>query len=426
MNVLKYIKNNPKKSIVGTIICGYVGKWLNGLYQDHEFRHAICRNIMVKGTENVRWQYSPRTITVFLNPAANYGKASKLFEKNAAPIFHLSGCNVKVIQLDYEGQAKQLMSILEQGSTDIIVAAGGNATVNEIVTGLMRRPDYQSWLNIPIGVIPLGETNTLCKQLCGNGNQERLSQWIMTATNDILKTSSKQVDLMEITSENGKSVYALSDMRWGSYSDAFSRTSKYWFWGPLKKYMTFIFASFKSKIKEPRQIELNYCEPLPFVEPEKTVEKPVVSDPVFAKIKELFVWVLKPLVKFSDSKPVGTSVIKPREMDLDKSESFETLEFSASVNSANINAQKYQAAAQISIENKDFSSLDFIKNGLKRFESAYPQPIHPKADFSACQFQILLNTEEETWFRIDNEDFEAVPCTIKVLPKAIKLICSEQ
>ena len=132
MNALKYIRKNPKKSIFGVVVCGFAGRYFKGLFEDKEFRYALCRDVMSEGISSVNWQYSPKSITVFLNPAANNGKSTKLFEKNAAPIFHLSGCDVKVVRLEYEGQAKQFMSVLE--STDIVVVAGGNGTVNEVIT----------------------------------------------------------------------------------------------------------------------------------------------------------------------------------------------------------------------------------------------------------------------------------------------------
>lgn len=43
------------------------------------------------------------------------------------------------LQTDYEGQAKKLMELMEQ--TDMLIVAGGDGTMQEVVTGLLRRPD---------------------------------------------------------------------------------------------------------------------------------------------------------------------------------------------------------------------------------------------------------------------------------------------
>lgn len=43
------------------------------------------------------------------------------------------------LQTDYEGQAKKLMELMEQ--TDMLIVAGGDGTLQEVITGLLRRPD---------------------------------------------------------------------------------------------------------------------------------------------------------------------------------------------------------------------------------------------------------------------------------------------
>ena len=43
------------------------------------------------------------------------------------------------LQTDFEGQAKKLMEFIEQ--TDMLIVAGGDGTLQEVVTGLLRRPD---------------------------------------------------------------------------------------------------------------------------------------------------------------------------------------------------------------------------------------------------------------------------------------------
>lgn len=57
-------------------------------------------------------------------------------------------CNIVIIvdnnklyflQTDYEGQAKKLMELLEH--TNMLIVAGGDGTMQEVITGLLRRPD---------------------------------------------------------------------------------------------------------------------------------------------------------------------------------------------------------------------------------------------------------------------------------------------
>lgn len=50
-----------------------------------------------------------------------------------------SNNNLHFLQTDYEGQAKKLMELLEH--TDMLIVAGGDGTMQEVITGLLRRPD---------------------------------------------------------------------------------------------------------------------------------------------------------------------------------------------------------------------------------------------------------------------------------------------
>lgn len=47
-----------------------------------------------------------------------------------------------LLQTDYEGQAKKLMELMEQ--TDMLIVAGGDGTLQEVITGLLRRADQVS------------------------------------------------------------------------------------------------------------------------------------------------------------------------------------------------------------------------------------------------------------------------------------------
>lgn len=69
-----------------------------------------------------------------------------------------------IFQSQREGHVKDLVEGLS--ATDVIVVVGGDGTLAELVTGLLRREDEDNisrkW---PIGVIPVGTTNTLARFL---------------------------------------------------------------------------------------------------------------------------------------------------------------------------------------------------------------------------------------------------------------------
>ncbi|XP_025069256.1 acylglycerol kinase, mitochondrial isoform X3 [Alligator sinensis] len=195
--------------------------------------------------------------TVFLNPAACKGKARNLFEKNAAPILHLSGLDVTIVKTDYEGQAKKLLELME--NTDLIIIAGGDGTVQEnVITGLLRRADEAAFSKIPIGFIPLGKTSTLSHTLYPESTNQ--VQYITNATLAILKGETVPLDILQIKGEKEQPVFAVTGLRWGSYRDTGVKVSKYWYLGPLKTKAAHLFSTLK-KWPQKHQASLMYLGP---------------------------------------------------------------------------------------------------------------------------------------------------------------------
>lgn len=61
----------------------------------------------------------------------------------------------------------------------------------------------------------------------------------------MVKSLSKDFFLKESDGTPPKPVYAASQLEWGAFRDAQERKTNYWYWGSLKKYITFLFSSYK-------------------------------------------------------------------------------------------------------------------------------------------------------------------------------------
>uniref|UniRef100_A0A9L0SCH2 Acylglycerol kinase, mitochondrial n=1 Tax=Equus caballus TaxID=9796 RepID=A0A9L0SCH2_HORSE len=190
----KTLRNHWKKTTAGICLLTWGGHWLYGKHCDNLLRRAACEEAQVFGSQLIPPNAQVKKATVFLNPAACKGKARTLFEKNAAPILHLSGMDVTVVKTDYEGQAKKLLELME--NTDVIIVAGGDGTLQEVITGVLRRADEATFSKIPIGFIPLGQTSSLSHTLFAeSGNKV---QHITDATLAIVKGETVPLDVLQI------------------------------------------------------------------------------------------------------------------------------------------------------------------------------------------------------------------------------------
>ncbi|XP_009868768.1 PREDICTED: acylglycerol kinase, mitochondrial, partial [Apaloderma vittatum] len=249
---------------------------------DNLLRRAACQEAQAFGNQLIPSSMPLKKATVFLNPAACKGKARNLFEKNAAPILHLSGLDVTVVQTDYEGQAKKLLELME--NTDLIIIAGGDGTVQEVITGLLRRADEAVFSKIPIGFIPLGKTCTLSHTLYPE-SMNRV-QHITNATLAILKGETVPLDVLQIKGEKEQPVFAVTGLRWGSYRDAGVKVSKYWYLGPLKTKAAHFFSTFK-EWPQKHQAALMYLGPTerPPEEPEEKPSRPPLYVRLYRRLR---------------------------------------------------------------------------------------------------------------------------------------------
>ena len=125
---------------------------------------AYCEEAIKYGEYKIPPMMTSRHVTVILNPAANKKKSKADYEKYCAPLLHLAGLKVSIIQTEAEGQAKDLMEIMS--NTDCVLIAGGDGTVHEAITGLLRRQDAANALKTyPIGIAPVGKRNSIAFRL---------------------------------------------------------------------------------------------------------------------------------------------------------------------------------------------------------------------------------------------------------------------
>ena len=92
---------------------------------------------------------------IILNPAAGKGKAAKQFPK-IDHFFRANWKNFEIITTKGPGDALNIARDLPIGENDIVVAAGGDGTCNEVINGLLLRK-----LPSPpvFGILPIGRGN---------------------------------------------------------------------------------------------------------------------------------------------------------------------------------------------------------------------------------------------------------------------------
>ncbi|KAM9311501.1 acylglycerol kinase, mitochondrial [Gastrophryne carolinensis] len=406
VRIFKTLRNHWKKSTVGFCLLAYGGHWMYGRHCDNLLRRAACQEAQVFGSQLIHPSAAIKKATVFLNPAACKGKARTLFEKNAAPILHLAGIDVTIVKTDYEGQAKKLLELME--NTDLIIVAGGDGTLQEVITGLLRRADQTSFSKIPIGFIPLGMTNTLGRTLFPQTDNK--VQNILEATLSILKGETVPLDVLQIKGEQEQPVFALTSLRWGSYRDAAVKSTKYWYLGPLKTRAAHLFSTMKEwPQRHPATILFLGPTERPPEEPEEKPSRPA-----------LYFRIYRRLVNYWYPPKVEVPVEAPPEPW--EEAQLSAVELTISTQNHHLDLMRNLDSMNICAEPDSLSKSAFISLGVEKVQN----PLLCSTDAqqiqaSRCNVQLPEGTKGH--FSIDYEEYEAMSVEVTVLPRKLRFLC---
>ncbi|XP_037538705.1 acylglycerol kinase, mitochondrial [Nematolebias whitei] len=409
VKVFRTLRNHWKKSTVAVCVLSYGGYFLYGKQCDNAVRREACQLAKEFGRQLIAPQEQLKKATVILNPAASSGKANNLFEKNAAPILHLAGVEITVVKTDYEGQAKKLIELMEQ--TDMLIVAGGDGTLQEVITGLLRRPDQETFSNTPIGFIPLGANNSLSPSL--HLLSDNKVKNITSATLSILKGETVPLDVLQIKGEKEQPVFSLVGLRWGAFRDAAAKISKYWYLGPLKTSA----AHWLYTLREwpvVRDVSISHLAPT-LRPPDLPSQKPPRPNLIYRIIRRL---------KNYWNPPVEEPP-KVEEPEKWEEQQLSTVEFYIQTHNKNPVERRVNDSLMICAEPNNFTVGEFISVGNKKQKDpTIFTENSTKLEASACHVKLLEGASG--FYNIDNEEYEAMPVEIRLLPRKLRFFISAE
>ncbi len=133
------------------------------------------------------------SVSIIYNPAAR--KASNANIDRAVSFLGREGFEVEVLRTERKDHARQLAEEALKKRPSLIIAAGGDGTINEVINGL-------AWSGTPAAILPMGTTNVLAKEL---NVREDLYGALRTA----VAGSPKKVSLGRIEIEGGLRYFCL-------------------------------------------------------------------------------------------------------------------------------------------------------------------------------------------------------------------------
>jgi diacylglycerol kinase (ATP) len=149
------------------------------------------------------------------NPNAGHGRAAALSDE-AVALFQEKGIAVDLRLTEGPGHAVQIVGEADFGSYGVVVAAGGDGTLFEVVNGYYANPARGS---IPLGIMPTGTGNAFARDL-----KMDVGRW-REAVEIIAVGRRRRVDVGRFSTE-GQTFYFLNILGLGFVADVTATASR--------------------------------------------------------------------------------------------------------------------------------------------------------------------------------------------------------
>ncbi|KAK7582479.1 hypothetical protein V9T40_013924 [Parthenolecanium corni] len=430
--ILRTLRNNWKKSVFLTGLSAYGIDYGQTEYKKNLLMREYCQEAVNFGDAPIKIYQVPRHVVVILNPASNKKKAMKEYTKYCAPILHLSGASVTLLTTDDKNNGINLVSKVPDNA-DALIIAGGDGTISDVVTGLLRRFNADpSQKLLPIGILPLGKTNSVAKQLYDDGDSKSDSinryRIMLKAAYSIVRETTKNISAMEIKniddSDSDKKllpVYAVHRLRIGAFRDADSKIDKYWYFGKLRSYASYLLGSYDRD--SPVKVDIKFSSPCSGCSKCYTdrldLRRPRVVEPQ-KRWWHVFIRNLTPL---SQAPVTDYSKIDNPSCGIVTEKPVNTVELN--VSPAIVNETP---ALRVNIGPEKINYIDFVKEGWRRNEAN----ISPDQCVEIINAQTLFlnpkeeNDKKESWLSIDNEEYEFKKLRIELLQNILPVFILPQ
>uniref|UniRef100_A0A1B0CE40 Acylglycerol kinase, mitochondrial n=1 Tax=Lutzomyia longipalpis TaxID=7200 RepID=A0A1B0CE40_LUTLO len=407
----KSVRNHWKKSTFAAAVICYGASYANDKLKINNLMRKYCEEASAAGS--VLGQ-QPQRVIVLLNPAANRRSAEDAFQKYCEPILHLAGFLVDIVKTDSEGHARRYIEELQHFPSAIVVA-GGDGTLSEVVTGVLRRSEGND--KCPIGMLPVGRMNASSGVEAAKRNRVEEARQLAEAAISIVRGNTAKRHVMKIEVITGQEeeyrrpVYAVGSFQWGAFRDILCLRDRYWYTGPLREYMAFLVNSFSSRPTWECAADITYTPPCSGCRNCGATEKK-------APQAHSGRWWSTFTPKTNGSTPGRDFSNVINEM-CTKEYKIEGKHSEITVGTAT------EPALEMKLSPAEASSFSFILKSWKRLQGQLEAA--GREAIEARTVQILPEMmEKEKYYSIDNEEYDVKPIRITLLPNAINMFSSEK
>ncbi len=196
------------------------------LKERSQWQTAINNTLVGKAIDAAPQQ---RHLQIIINPNSGQKKAARIFEQ-VRPLLDRSNLSYTVIETRSANHTKEVTQQLDLATVNGLVIIGGDGTIHDAIAGLMSHRDQETAIKLPLGIIPGGTGNGLCKSLLESVEEDYAP---LNAAFLIAKGRQQSFDLASVDQGNNQ-YYSFLSLAWGLISDVDIESEKLKFLGALR------------------------------------------------------------------------------------------------------------------------------------------------------------------------------------------------
>lgn len=175
-----------------------------------------------------------RTLLVLINPRSGSGRAGHDFQHLVKPMLDEAAIAYEVRVTNHAGHATEIMKELNLDDWYGVVIVSGDGLTYEVYQGLMARPDWETAVRFPVGILPGGSGNALScavnsaagEPILESRGLGRRGPAMLHATHVLLKHNIVPMDLVAVDTLDGR-VYSFLSVTWGIIADVDIESESY-------------------------------------------------------------------------------------------------------------------------------------------------------------------------------------------------------
>ena len=149
---------------------------------------------------------TPRALTVLINPVAGKRKGEKIFAKYVKNVFDALDFSLDVHVTTSPTHAGEIVSSLALSKTTGVLCIGGDGHAHDVFNALASRPDWETAVKTPVGIIAAGWNNLLALSAFGEAGARSAAHCALA----MARGGAMPIDACSITREGHPRTFAVT------------------------------------------------------------------------------------------------------------------------------------------------------------------------------------------------------------------------